>query len=807
MRFKTIIGIIFFSIVVSESLNAQSFCWGNCDLTQSKCYYDTLATPTSQIALTVEGDSICCDGFRKGGSLNYNCAQLFIVAPPGTEGLKFSSSGPNQCAIDVHELQNGCPANRNNGISICDPFCPDMTTYCVGEPGATNIEFIFTLCKEGNFNAIDLLVEGVPKPCLQTEDTNEDCDVTFNVSEGATLSSVPASALSYLSCITCTTPVFTYGGTPVTDCNGISIEYIAFTPPTECEVALTISDTMLVYPTLDGTITDVCEDTCRATITYNPDVVCPDIVFDLINDVGDTIATNTTGIFLVDSDSKVYEISASRPGTIECWNSEYYTANPETVPPDLINFPPDISIYLDSLSIPDTLTTTTGFPEATDNCDLNPAITYTDDVSGLTGCSDTGDIIRTFVATDDCGNISTPLVQTISILDTMPPIILTCPPNIDEITGCDTLDLGSIGGLAYSTTPVIITVAQFTTVGGSYEEANGVTISYSDVISDNTCPNPLIVVWRTFVVTDDCGNSDSCVQVLEFVDYTDPEVTCPPPLLSVDGCDEFDVTEASTGLDYAPVETPVSNAVFISLGGTINDICGFLSITYIDAIVPDLCPAAMLSVTRTFIVTDECDNTDTCQQDIEVYDLSGPEFSGNEDVTVQCDSIPSDDDPIVWDDCSAVTKIYYQEDTITYTCVDEFTLQREWGYEDNCGNESYLVQIITVIDTLPPVVTCPPDVTLTYDNTCIIDTLIGTLGWPTVVEQCTSVNSITYSDDVSGINTFNGHGTIIRTFVVADECGNVITCDQTITLDGVLCGTGCGYIYTNGMIRYNSQRE
>jgi len=792
-------------LLSSVSLEGQAYCTGNCDTGNAPCYYLTLATSTSTVYQTIEGDNICCAGFIVGGSTNYNCAQMFITVPPGTRGLDLSFDGPNQCSIDLHELQNGCPNSRNNGQSVCDPFCPDMETFCEGEDGATSVTFEFTLCKEGNFNAIDLILTGIPKACLELEDTNEACTTTFIVTEGATWSSNPVSALAYLSCLDCTHPTFEYTGPAITDCNGLDLEYTASVPGTVCEPIVSITKTMTVFPALDGTITSLCEDECQQVLSYNPNIVCSGVGFFLIDNLGDTLSTNTTGVFTVPSDNNDYYISIYRDGTPDCSHVEVYNAAPETVKPEFDNFPVDITLDLDISSEPDTLTTTTGFPDANDNCDLDPAIRYSDDISGLTGCSNTGDILRTFTTTDDCGNTCTQ-IQIITVQDTTKPVITQCPPDIDEITGCETTGLGDIGGLIFSLTVVEITVEQFNNVGGEYFEVNNVTITYSDWISDNSCPNPLIVVKRTFVITDDCGNSDTCVQTLEFVDYTNPEVTCPPPLLSVDGCDEFDVTAASTGLDYASVETPVSNAEYIALGGTINDLCGFLHITYIDAITPDVCPAAMLYVTRTFIVTDECDNSDTCEQIIEVYDLSGPEFFSNEDVTVSCENIPPDDDPIVTDDCGAVFKIFYSEDTINKTCINDFTLIRTWGYEDICENQSFLIQNIVVTDNTPPTIICPEDLTIMFTMTCIIDTTLGFTGYPIVNETCLGGYVWSYSDDDSGINTYNGHGTIIRTFVASDQCGNSASCDQTITLDGYFCGDGCPTIFTNKFIRYNGDR-
>jgi len=791
---------------MAVSLYSQNYCVGYCDTGMSTCYSDTLSNPSGSISLTIEGDGFCCAGFLNGNSTNYNCAQLNITVPPGTEGLEFAYNGPNQCAIDVHDLAAGCPDSRNNGSSVCDPFCPSNQTYCEGEPGAQYVTFVFTLCKEGNFNPITLDIIGVPKACLEVQDANEDCDVDFFVSENAVWSANPASALNYLSCLDCTNPTFSYNGPAINDCNGVDFEYTITTGTTLCDSIDQVTRNMTVYPTLDGTISNICLDECRTELSYVPFVDCSDIVYYLTNGLGDTLDMNSSGVFDVPSDNTFYYITASRPGTPSCWNTESYLAVPEAISPNFTSIPADVTLEYNVSPFPDTLVSTLGFPTALDNCDPDPVITYYDDFSSFYLCGNTGTINRVFVVTDDCGN-SQSVIQEITIEDNTDPIITNCPPDVNNITGCDTLDVaGQIGGLTYNVNWSSISLSQFNSVGGDVEEANSYTIMYKDSINDFSCPNPIINVIRTFMIIDDCGGQDVCTQNLEFYDYTEPSITCPPPLMSVDGCDENDVTAASTGLDYAPVWTPVDNSTYFSLGGTINDVCGFLSIIYQDAIVPDQCPQAMLYVTRTFIVTDQCANTQSCQQTIEVYDLSGPVVSSHPDITVDCDNVPPYTDPVVSDACYTVIPLSYQQDTVSVVCDSEYELSRTWVFEDDCGNQTTHIQLINVIDTVPPVLVCPGSITLVYDASCLVDTTLNNAGFPLVTDVCSS-STWSYLDDLSGINDYNGHGTIVRTFIASDDCGNSETCFQYITLDGEFCGDGCPVIYTNGFIRYNRLQD
>jgi len=74
-------------------------------------------------------------------------------------------------------------------------------------------------------------------------------------------------------------------------------------------------------------------------------------------------------------------------------------------------------------------------PTATDNCDDNVQIDY-DEVRTNGPCSDSYTLTRTWTATDDCGN-QTVETQTITVLDTTPPVLIGVP---DDVTAeCDSV--------------------------------------------------------------------------------------------------------------------------------------------------------------------------------------------------------------------------------------------------------------------------------------------------------------------------------------------------------------------------------
>ncbi len=90
---------------------------------------------------------------------------------------------------------------------------------------------------------------------------------------------------------------------------------------------------------------------------------------------------------------------------------------------DLINF------YAGSLTIlANSPNGNLGFPLIDDNCDSFPALSFSDDNSGLTGCNGTGTVIRSWSGVDACGNTSQ-ANQIITLQDSTPPVV-ACPADI-----------------------------------------------------------------------------------------------------------------------------------------------------------------------------------------------------------------------------------------------------------------------------------------------------------------------------------------------------------------------------------------
>ena len=73
-------------------------------------------------------------------------------------------------------------------------------------------------------------------------------------------------------------------------------------------------------------------------------------------------------------------------------------------------------------------------------------------------------------------------------------------------------------------------------------------------------------------------------------------------------------------------------------------------------------------------------------------------------------------------------------------CVQQ--IQRRWKATDACGNTAECDQVITIVDTTSPDLTCAADVTIECDES----TLPANTGMSVATDNCNDV-TVTYSDD------------------------------------------------------------
>ncbi len=130
-------------------------------------------------------------------------------------------------------------------------------------------------------------------------------------------------------------------------------------------------------------------------------------------------------------------------------------------------------------------------------------------------------------------------IQTINLVDNIPPII-TCPsPSILEIelfnsAPCDgsNAQIESETGFVFSPSPTILSdpnLFQASTNGSAIDSPCLIhQISYEDVDNGVSCgtgdPNVAFSFTRTWTVTDKCGNSSSCQREIRLMDFDGPQL-------------------------------------------------------------------------------------------------------------------------------------------------------------------------------------------------------------------------------------------------------------------------------------------
>ena len=107
-------------------------------------------------------------------------------------------------------------------------------------------------------------------------------------------------------------------------------------------------------------------------------------------------------------------------------------------------------------------------------------------------------------------------------------------------------------------------------------------------------------------------------------------------------------------------------------------------------------------------------------------------------------------------------------------CNLPYTITRTWRVTDAAGNFEVKTQLITVKDNIKPVLTTPPDLTLSCEQSI----LPASTGTATATDNCSPTN-ITFVDNVAS-GACGGDNTISRTWTATDCSGNTASGIQTI---------------------------
>jgi len=345
-----------------------------------------------------------------------------------------------------------------------------------------------------------------------------------------------------------------------------------------------------------------------------------------------------------------------------------------------------------------------------------------------------GQTIRTYTATDACGN-STSASVTFGDVDNTPPVITNIPTTI----GCDgVLD------------PNDITAT---------DDSGQVTVTVNLVSSTGTCATGYTYIYEV-VATDVAGNSTS-----ESVTYNIPADNTPPVFTFVPENLTFFCSEG--------VDIPMAIA---------TDECDEVTITFVEslndgAVVDDCNNGFGYDIFRTWTATDACGNTTTAITEAWVVpdDYVGPRFEFvPEDMVMDCGENATFGEAVCTTACGEVILTYVDE-VAQGDCTQEGQMIRTWTGVDDCGNVSTAQQIISIpADVDAPIFTFVP-ASLTIKAMEDLD-----FGTPICEDNCATISHL----DIDFVDTpLEEDCGMTRTWTVADLCGNASESSQTFYFD------------------------
>ena len=382
-----------------------------------------------------------------------------------------------------------------------------------------------------------------------------------------------------------------------------------------------------------------------------------------------------------------------------------------------------------------------------DNCnDLDTS--FIDDNSGVLVCNGLGVLTRTWTVTDACGNFSTG-TQIINVID-LSPAIVTFPPDLTLDCSLDLDDLAVTGDIGFVQPSC----------------GAGLVGSYTDVPDVLTDCNGTGLFERQWIATDICGNITTHSQFILVTDTIDPFFD-PPSDITVD---------CTIDLNDLLATGDVTN---------LSDNCGVLEVLFSDDLSGVVACSGEGLIIRTFTATDNCGNTYSDTQNITIEEETPPSFAIPGDVTLECDQDFTDllltgDITINVSACNMdITANYFDDISMTTGCNGTGVITRTWTTTDGCGVQTNSDQLITIEDNIDPFFDPPTDITV--DCTVDISDLMST-GEVTNLDDNCGILEISFVDDLSGITSCNGEGTLVRNFTATDNCGNTYSDSQNITI-------------------------
>jgi gliding motility-associated-like protein len=361
--------------------------------------------------------------------------------------------------------------------------------------------------------------------------------------------------------------------------------------------------------------------------------------------------------------------------------------------------------------------------------------------------------VRTYKITDECGNFINVYQNLIRTIDTTNPTASN--PTDISISGCN--------GTFVSPNISVVTDALDNC---STPEITFVNDSAPTIIG---CTE---TTFRTYKVTDVCGNFINVTQnLIRTIDTTLPTATNPTDI-SISGCN-------------GTFENPNSAVVTDAL-----DNCSTPNVTFVNDSAPTISGCTETTV-RTYKVTDACGNFITVSQNlIRTIDTTNPTASNPTDITISgCNGTFENPNSAVVtnasDNCSTPNVTFVNDSSPTVSGCTETTV-RTYKVTDECGNFITVSQnLIRTIDTTLPTFTAsiPANVSVSCDEIPAAATITAT-------DNCGNTTVEFTESRING--NCNSNYILTRKWKATDSCGNFNIATQEITVSDTKAPTITG---------------
>ena len=577
------------------------------------------------------------------------------------------------------------------------------------------------------------------------------------------------------------------------DCTGNYTITRAFTATDECGNSTTATQTITVQDTTSPEFTFVPAD---YTVECSDDMPMEDaMASDNCGTTDLSVAAETTP----GDCAGHYTITRTFTAVDDCGNSSQAVQTITVVDTTA----PEISGVSEVLIACEAYDVAEGFASATDNCG-DVSLTW-EDAQASGGCVlPIGQFVRVYTATDDCGNSST-FEQILTLTDDVAPVFDFVPA--DYTIECDQ--------------PVVYEAAT------AVDNCSGAEVTVEEEILPGDCPQNY-TIQRTFTATDNCDNASEAVQLITVQDTTAPELSIPADhtvecsddivydeASSTDNCglvnlDEvmetmagdctgnYTITRAFTATDECGNSTTLTQTItvqdttapeFTSVPADYTvecsdempmedamamDNCGTTAITVVAETTAGNC-TGNYTITRTFTAVDDCGNSSQAVQTIMVQDTTAPTIEGDIEVVMSCETYDASvAHATASDNCGDVTLTWVDSEASGGCVLPIGQYVRLYTATDDCGNASTFEQVLTLTDDVAPVFTEVPE---SYTIDCYD---LPTYGDAAAEDNCSGV-SLSFEVDTVWSDCPATYD-IVRTWTAVDNCDNVSTAVQTISV-------------------------